>query len=48
MGMMCCFNGQERTPAELNFLVEKAGLKIRAIHDIRSYLGLIEIVLPDA
>lgn len=48
MGMMCCFNGQERTPAELNALVQKAGLKIRAIHDIRSYLGLIEIVLPEA
>lgn len=48
MGMMCCFNGQERTPAQINKLVETAGLKIRAIHDIRSYLGLIEIVLPGA
>lgn len=48
MGMMCCFNGQERTPAEVDALVKRAGLKIRAIHDIRSYIGLIEIVLPDA
>lgn len=37
---------QERTPAQLTALLDKAGLKVRNFWDIRTSKGIIEAVLP--
>ena len=43
---MCgLINGIERSPAEWDVLVSAAGLRVRAFHECRSQIGLVEVSL---
>jgi hypothetical protein len=44
--MLTCLNGIERTPAQFNEIVEKAGLKVEKFWDVRSQVSLVELRLP--
>lgn len=44
--LMATLNGIERTPGEFCDIIEKAGLKLEKIWDVRSQVGLIEVRLP--
>ena len=44
--MMTIINGIERTPAEFQDIVERAGLVINRIYDCRSQVSLVECMLP--
>lgn len=43
LSLMACINGIERTPAQFKDLIEKAGLKLVKIHELRSIYCMIEI-----
>ena len=45
--MMSIINGIERTPAEFEDIIERAGLVISKIYDCRSPVSLVECVLPE-
>lgn len=43
LSLMACINGIERTPAQFKELIEKAGLKLVKIHELRSIYCMIEV-----
>ncbi|KAE8146903.1 S-adenosyl-L-methionine-dependent methyltransferase [Aspergillus avenaceus] len=45
LAVMSIINGVERTPAELKDIVEKAGLQLKKVWEVRSVVGITEIGL---
>jgi hypothetical protein len=46
--VMALINGIERKPTEFRDLVKRAGLHLNKFWDMRSQVGLVEVVLPNS
>ena len=46
--MMSIINGIERTPAQFEVLIDKAGMKLEKIWECRSQVSIVEVRLRDA
>jgi hypothetical protein len=43
LSLMACINGIERTPAQFKALIDRAGLKMVKIHELRSIYCIVEV-----